>query len=611
MSASNVKSVGYALEGVLFHADGGQVEKQHFNVYGENSVYLGHGKTASDGKFYIEVKTPSPLDEKITLTFRLCREVKLVHEHEVLGKDAALCQNLGFYRGQMETAEAVETFVLDRLKKDLGEVHLEKPYEEEKVPLRYTLDIAKASIPSRIKAFISSAREKLDFFNTHGIDDVMNAFNVKSVPLTPENTWKMITNGICPLYLREEGDHYIAEVNWDRYEFDKLKSLADVKVWFKKNGDLDPILDRIDVKFRKTLEPSVKEGDYTPVKTYLPDQDSFEEGLRIANCSFHVLGQTVFHLGIGHVYGANAAIAAFDYLVGHPLGDLLLPHCHFIRKISKELGGPVIFEEDGVLNVSALSVKGIATLISDSLAALDPFSFKPRGPINDGHVFAKVQNHHFSLLKDAVKEYFDEHWGEIVKDWKPVHGFFRKMFKRSPEYRPWGGVSLEDGNWRDANEIGGKASELLPTRQSYRNGDEGVHSFRYIAPLLDGPLPGERELIEQFVVDFIHHVTIWHSWIHRSQYISTEASPDAADVNFAPLSLSEYGVGEYGGMSMQDAIHQLKIISLFHHFDVKNYALVDGDGVYPGIVRRIQAAASGYLANGIDPFKELQVSTVI
>ena len=81
---------------------------------------------------------------------------------------------------------------------------------------------------------------------------------------------------------------------------------------------------------------------------------------------FHVLGQKTFHLGIGYIYGVNGT---FDYLAGQSLSDLLLPQCHFIRKISKELGGPNIFEKVDVLNFTALSVKGIVKMISDWLAS--------------------------------------------------------------------------------------------------------------------------------------------------------------------------------------------------------------------------------------------------
>lgn len=611
MNTVSTNVTSYSVEGILFHYDSDRAIKQHFHVYNEENVYLGHGKTGKDGRFYVEIRYPAALQQKITLIFRLCREDNPVHRHEKLRKDEVLCRHFSFYKGRTEVAQTVETFVLDKLKKDLGEVHLERPYKKEQVPLRYKVNIATASVASQVTAFLEKIKEKMDFFDTHDIDDVIKAFGFSSTELTSENTWKMITNGICPIYLKEEEEHYVAEVDWSRYEFDKLQALADIKVWFKKSVESDPVMDRIEVRFRETLEPSSRPEDYTPIQTYSPDQENFEEGLRIANCAFHVFGQTVFHLGIGHIYGANAAIAAFDYLPGHPLGSLLLPHCHFIRKISKEIGGPIIFEEDGVLNVSALSVNGIASLISDALASLDPFSFKPRSPINDNHTFAKVQKHHFEVLKSAVKEYFDENWDQMVKDWAPVHGFFRRMFKNSPSYRPWGEENSAKFKWRDSSELGDCRDEQLPPRVTYRSTDEGVRSFRLIAADEHVPLPGDREFIEHFVVDFIHHVTIWHSWIHRSQYLSSESSPSVADVNFAPLSLSFYGKGDYGGISMEDAIHQLEIASVFSRFNVGNYALVDGEGVYSGIIKKVKEAAKGYFSLGIDPFQEIQVSTVI
>ena len=55
----------------------------------------------------------------------------------------------------------------------------------------------------------------------------------------------------------------------------------------------------------------------------------------------------------------------------------------------------------------------------------------------------------------------------------------------------------------------------------------------------------------------------------------------------------------------------MKIVGLFSGFDVKPYALVDSEDVDPGLVRRIKAAAEGYFAAGIDPFRDIQVSTVI
>lgn len=610
MIAVSTGTGGYSLEGIMYDFDGDRAIKRHFNVYGKGDLYLGHGKTSKDGRFYIRIRQPAELDQKVTLTFRICKEMNPVHLHEELGKDASLCRNFSFLRARKEVSESVETFLLDSLEVDLSGVYMQTRYKKEQVPFCYQLAIGKSAISAKAKAIFSKARKKMKVFDWHVIEDGMKIFGSKPTKLTPENTWKLITNGICPVYLKEEGEFYIAEVDWSRYEFDKLQALADVKVWFKKSGEGDPSMDRIEVKFREKFEPSARVEDYTPVQIYRPCEDDFEEGLRIANCSFHVFGQCVFHLAIGHIYGANAAIAAFDYLAGHPLGDLLLPHCHFIRKITKELGGPVIFEDEGVLNVSALSVKGIATLISDTLAALDPFSFKPRAPINEGHTFARLQNLHFELLKEAVGEFIDENWESIKTDWSPVHGFFKRMLRNSPTYRPWGGVDPEESHWRDSSEIGG-LSAGLPPRQKYRVGDDGVRSFRPVAADEFMPLPGDKDRIKEFVVDFIHHVTLWHSVIHRSQYVETDSNPSITDVGFAPLALTQYGKTEYGGISFEDAIRQLEVVGVFSGFDVKKYALVNGEGVCSGITHRIREAAPRYLALGVDPENDIQVSTVI
>ncbi len=601
MISSQTLSTRYTLLGTLFDENGLQVQKKRFNLYQDEKTYLGCGKTDSNGHFSVKVRGLTELDQKVSVIFRLCNERKIVQEDPVLGSDFELCRNFSFLRARTETAEATETFVLDRWKKDLGEVYLETPYEKEKVPLKYTVDIVEAAIPSKVRAFIQRFEEKIDFFNTHDDQDVLNAYHVEPIPLTASNTWKLITNGICPLYFKEVDDYLVADINWDRYEFDKLNNtLANVKVFFKKNGDEDPVLERIEMQYRQTFAPSSDQKNFSSVKTCFPDDDDFEEVLREVNSAFHVFGQTVFHLALGHVYGAQVAVEAFDFLVNHALGDLILPHCEFIRKITMELGGPIIFEKEGVLNVSALSVKGIARAISDALAARDPFSFSPREPINDRHDFAKVQNHHFDLLKEALAEYFDKHWKEIEADWQPVHGFFRSLFKHSPLYRPYDGVEVDRGSWRDTNEIGGN-SEGLPSREAYRD-EDNVRSFRHIACDIKGPKEGDRELIEQFCVDFIHHVTIWHSWIHRSQYKTTESSPSVKNFNFAPLAVK---------MTMDEEIHQLEIGDTFERFNVEGYRLVDGNGVYPGIIDRVFSATEGYLKNGIDPVDEIQVSTVI
>ena len=596
----------YTLQGTLFNSEGDLAGKQRFHIY-QDDQFLAYGKSRSDGTFTVQVPLNQELDEEVSLVFRETFETKLAENESSLRVDERLVRNLSFLRDREEKDQAIENIRLDSAVKDIGEVHFESPYENESVPLSYYFDLFISAVPARLKSLWVSFVDFIDYYRNQDVGQLLDSYNVDRVEMTGSNLWKLLTNGICPIYFKDEGDFLVAEVNWDKYEFDKLGSLANTRVCFSKSDEGDPTLELIEVSFRETLQPSGVPEDRTEVAIYTPGDDNFEEGLRIAGSAFNVLGQTVFHLSFGHVYGTQVAMSAHDFLVGHKLGELILPHCQFIRKISHELGKAAIFGEDGVLNASALSAKGIAELISDSVGSLDPFSFEPRSVINENHKFAEAQQHHFAILQEAVHEYFDENWEEMTEDWTAVHSFFYRLFKRLPEHRPWAGD--RDANWRDVGEIGGY-DRGLPEREPYKD-REGVQSFRHIAKDIDRPEPQDRDLIEKFVVDFIHHVTIWHSWIHRSQYqADEELSPNVLDVSFSPISLENYGEGPYGGMKTEDAKFQLRVTSAFSAFDVGNYRLLENPLVYSGITDRVEAATVGYLTAGIRP-DEIQFGTVI
>jgi hypothetical protein len=195
-------------------------------------------------------------------------------------------------------------------------------------------------------------------------------------------------------------------------------------------------------------------------------------------------------------------------------------------------------------------------------------------------------------------------------DWEPVHQFFRRMFRRSPLYRPWNGEKLATAGWQDAQEIGAD-TKGLPQRKKCLPDDDAVRSFRPIATDPKKPKVKDRELIQKFCVHFIHLVTFWHSWIHRSQYTKTDAAPAVTDVNFAPITLSQQGHAPFGGISHAEAYNQLVLGATFKHFPVQSYALLDNKDVFVGIRNRMQAAASAYKAVGINPLEEIQFSTVI
>ncbi|MEM1283302.1 MAG: hypothetical protein AAGG81_07090 [Chlamydiota bacterium] len=599
------------INGYLKNFDGHFVKKGKFHVYDSTNNFLAYGKTSPEGKFEIGLPISKQSLDEISLTFRLCREEKLSSEHPEIKRDNELAKRLAFIKQRTEVQEGKRKVTVEKGKSDLGTVEMDVIFEEEKVPLSYLFHIATAAIPASLISGKETLQEKLDFFDWNDASDVQDAYCVDQVELTQENTWNMLTNGICPIYFKQLGEFIISEVNWDDYQFDKLQSLPNVRIFWKEGENEKHEISKIEVQFRETLHPSSDNHDKGLLKVYLPKDDDFKKGLRIANSVFHVYGQTTYHLAIGHVYGARVSQLVHDYLNGSKLGEFLLPHCQFIRKISNELGKTAIFGEDGVLNASALSVAGIGNLINDTLAALDPFSFKPREPMEKNHLFAHVQKFHFDIVEKSVKEFFEQNWNEIVKDWNQVHKFFLKLHKSSPTYRPWAGEDLDEAGWSNSLEIGGTPNPIAPDRSKYRSSDIGVKSMRHIARNPMKPEKHDRELVEQFFTDFIFHVTVMHSWLHRTQYGKSDFFPHMRDLNFSPITINNYGEGLYGGISEAEANLQLKTLEIFRRFAVEKYALVKNEKVDEGLVKRILNASGVYLFYGLDPVKELQVSTVI
>jgi hypothetical protein len=568
------------------------------HLYDVEKKYLGIAKTDSSGNFSAQV-TFLP-DVKPLVIFRYVHEKKIAGEHEAIKKEPHLAKNLSFLRNRMETAEVVREVPFLTSRVHLGPMKPEESFEKEEVPLYYVLDILKAGAGPKAKSGWETFLEKIDLFHTHTIDDIEKSYGFSKVSLTAENTFKMLTNGVCPIYFKIQGDLLVAEVNFDRYEFDKLASLPNATLYFTKG---EHKLTKIDLEFRKTLEPSALDKDKTKL-SITADNVEFSSALRAANSAFHVFGQTVFHLGFGHVYGSHVAQTVQDYLVGTKLGTLLLPHCQFIRKISMELGKEAIYGESGVLNLSALSVNGISQLIVDALGSLDPFSFAPRKPFFKEHKFAMAEQLHYQIVSESVKEFLEKNREGIIQEWQKVHLFFYKLHRRLPDFRPWCGVDATKYGWQDASEIGGLADPSLPPRVDGK-------AFRLIAKSQKGPEASDFEMIGRFLTDFIFRVTLWHSWIHRSQYAAQEFSSHTMDLNFSPITINQMGKGPFGSITEKEAIGQLEIGSTFKNFPVERYSLIANPKVFTPLIERIGLVMEQYRLCGIDPEKELHFSTVI
>lgn len=602
------------LTGELHSFDREPLKKKNVDIYDTNENLLGQLKTNKYGLF----KVPLPLSidyREIDIRFR----VSTNHDPEKLDPSTqsvnARCASLWSRHDVKE--DLIVPIKLNAPEISIGVRDMENLYESESVGFSYLKDIGVAAIPAVLQQAESKLKHLLGEFDSSDVQEIMDEFNVSDIPLTTENTWKFITDGICPTYFQRVGNQLIADINWNRYEMDKLEALPNVKLYFLESQDAEaiPELQKIVVHFRKTLSPSNKAEDFDVPTEYTPQDINFSEGLRIANSVFHLYGQAVFHLAIGHCYGAKIAQLVEDYLKDTKLEELLLPHCRYIRTISNVLGEDAIFGTNGVLNCSGLSVGGIVRRIQDTIAALDPFTYKPRTPINKDHKFANTQNIYYTSLREAVDLFIDENRADIASEWPQIHNFFFLLHKSSPLYRSWDDVPSETASWQSGSEIGLATGHNAPLRTKYRSSDDEVRSARWIARNPLSPEKNDMELVSAFITDYIHRVTFYHSWLHQTQFgeggFTAPVAPHTMDANFSPITIAGKGAGPYGNIGKKDLLQQEEAIKIFRGFNGENYTLLNDQSVNPHIIAGIEKVKNEILKYQFDMEKGLYYSTVI
>lgn len=595
------------LSGQLFDDRNHRVKNGKFQVYDANDKYIAFARTDKEGKFEFDLPANIQPNDRVALIFRSCVEEHLASDHPLIAADKQLAKNLRHIKVRTEKQEATLDVALTSLNMNLGKVILDKPYESQKVPLSYTFNILSAVLPAEFKTGIETLKEKFDFFNTHDVTSIKKAFDVPDVALTSENAWKMMTNGICPQHPKRKHGLLLFEVNWDAYSFDKLESLPNTRMYFDDTVN-PPKLVRVELQYRNTLHPSSDDKDKGLIYVYIPGLDNFEIGFRAALSAFLAYGETVFHLGLDHVYPAKVSQQIHDYFVGTSLEELLFPHCQFIEKISFELGKNAIFGQTGILNESAMDVAGIGWLISDSEAGYNPLSFEGRTPLSENHLFAIFQRLHYEVIGQGLRKYFENKKDAILADWPKIYRFFRKLHRMSPTYRPWDGQDPKTAGWIDNSEIGGN-DDKVPPRTKFQKTDPGVRAMPRIAKNPKGPEGDDWEMVQRFFIDFIATVTGKHSWIHPKQYEESEIAPHARDPNFSPITVNNFGEGIFGGITIEELTKQEEILEIFRRFPMLKYALIHSNACQE-IKDAVIDAEAKYKACGM-PLEQLTVSTVI
>lgn len=552
--------------------------KVKINVYNGNNQFIGMCKTDSKGNFKLQTAALNPGDQKVDLAFALVNE-KRVHERK----------EFSFLKERKEIAQFhVSDVSLDETM-DVGNVNFDHYFTEERAPLSYTLDIIKAALPNKLKSALENTKEFFDVFDSHDIKDVKESFNIESTPLTLESSLNVLRNGICPLPPKVEGDLEIYEINLDRYTFDKDYCQPNFRLEVNKNTD----------EFVKlTLEWTRKEGKEVVdlnTQTYFKGCSNLDEGILGMNATIALYGQGVYHLGLPHMWGAFVAQKVLDILPGTKLGELLIPHCGLTKKITHELGGPIISGQGAVLDISGLDNMGISDMLIDVVGGKDPFASRAEEKPKEKFVFARAIAMHYKPVRGGVSEFIDASWEQMKLEWKINSRFFRELHESSMPYCSFYGKDDD---------------QTLPPRTVHKG---VLRSVRHIAKNPIAPEEIDNKMIKRFCADFISSQTLEHDWIHRSQFegrAEQHVTP-ISDPEVFPLGLAPFAQGSScGGMTLQDATRQIELAATFRDFPIEHYAIKNNSNVFNGITRRIDSVRDEYLKFGIDP-DEIPVSIVI
>lgn len=552
--------------------------KVKINVYSKDNQFIGMFKTDSRGNFKLQTVALNSSDQKVDLSFALVNETKVDERKE-----------FSFLKERKEIAQVFVRDVPITEIMDVGNVSFDNYFTIERAPLSYTFDIIKAAIPNKLKSSWENTKEFFDIFDCHDIKDVKKAFNVGSTPLTLESSLNVLRNGICPLLPKVEGDLEIYEVNLDRYSFDKDYCQPNFRLEVNKNTD-----EFVQLTLEWTKKVGKKVVDLN-IQTYLKGCVNLQEGLLGMNATIALYGQGVYHLGLRHMWGAFVAQKVLDILPGTKIGELLIPHCGLTKKITNELGGPIISGQGAVLDISGLDNKGISDLLIDVVGGKDPFKNREEEEQEEKFVFSRAITMHYKSVKGGVNEFIDASWEQIKREWKIYNQFFRELHESSMPYYPFNGKDDDSS---------------LPPRTVHKG---VLRSVRLIAKNPTAPEEIDNEMIKRFCADFISSQTLEHDWIHRSQFEERKEQhvTPIADPEVFPLGPAAYAHGPFcGGMTLKDATRQIELAAIFRDFQIDKYTIKNNSDVFKGIVHRIDRTRDEYLKFGIDPDK-IPVSIVI
>ena len=524
---------------------------------------IGEGLTDRYGKFSLNGPQVSSYPAGTPLKLKVVEEVigaKDIFSHQSLTTRAE--DEIDFIAPESE-GEVLVTARLYEYQKDFP--NLEQPNNGEKYPqqwdLGYLSEIARAGLLEAPQNLITTLAKSLE-----EVEKIYGVYNPE-LELSSATTVDLLLNGLFPcnfLKTDEAGFTHLVHMDWNRYELrtGDRPAIPNVQIYLTlENNQLT--VGRVDFQFKAG-------GAWESV---LETDPEFKRALYIANSMAIIKGEIHSHLGLGHLYVGQAAMAIFRAVRLNPSGQLLKPHLRDVLVIN-HLGATAIFGESGILAETGLSAKGIQEAINDVLNSTCYTGFKPREPINEDHRFAKAENLFWDMVSKVVDQFFAENEAAIEANWCEIYYMSKALVENSLPYRPLNGEAFE--NWWDTNEID---NPNLPGRLEF----EGqLRAIRPITTSLDAPAVGDLENLKQFVRHVLFTTVFWHFAVHGTQ------GKWGTNLKIAALAPREPVILPDGGVKVEDASKQLSFAHLFMNFSGGELIKNKYDDIYPPFVELVK-----------------------
>lgn len=439
--------------------------------------------------------------------------------------------------------------------------------------LSFYAELAKNATASKFKEIFAT------FNPCMTTEQIQAMYGDNRLELNDENVVDMLFNGLFPAIPRHgnsPGD-IIYRITWDGAEKDRSADLPDAEITLYKRDGKYKIKD---VAIRYENEPWIR-------KTKKEGRD-YLRILHLAVSMAAVQGEAVHHLGIGHLIMGLYTQAYLFYIHNNPIRNFLKAHLTRATIRINQLGAELVFN-NGVLNLSGLSAKGIETLISQHLAHVDYSHYEPRGSLSGQNTFAMALNLYWKfVVKPSVDQFFEENMVEIIDNWNEIFQMSQSLVKNSVDYQemPEEENALIDNLEIDQNSLGRKEM------------DGKLKSFRPITENESDPTPDDIERLKRWCCHAIQLSTLWHTQLHNSQ------KKFVTDLRFATLAPQMRGLDEnqehelYLNTKPADAAKQLSVVNTLVGFQATK--LLEDPEVWGPLKERLARHRLGLEKRGCD-----------